>query len=143
MGSLGSTMDLDRAQQLIRELSPLAAVTVELLGAGTESAAFRVDGDWVVRFPLVPQAQGRLSIELALLSRLASQLPVAVPHPKHVAEVGGQLAFIAYRALEGEPVSDAALSALSSSARARALGQLAALLDAIHRFPVDRARAAG
>lgn len=137
-------MDLDRAQQLIRELSPLAAVTVESLGAGTESAAFRVDGEWVVRFPLVPQAQRTLSIELVLLPQLAPHLPVAVPHPEHVAEVGrGKRAFIAYRALEGEPLSDVALSALSPSARARALGELAALLDAIHRFPVDRARAAG
>jgi len=143
MGSLGSTIDLDRAQQLIRELSPFAAVTVELLGAGTESAAFRVDGEWVARFPLAPQAQRTLAIELALLPRLAPQLPVAVPHPEHVAELRGQLAFVAYRALDGEPLSDAALSALSPSARVRALGELAALLDAIHHFPVERARAAG
>jgi aminoglycoside 2''-phosphotransferase len=136
-------VDVDRAQQLIREPSPLAAATVELLGAGTESAAFRVDGEWVVRFPLVPQAQGTLSIELALLPRLTSRLPVAVPQPEHVAELDGHLAFVAYRALEGEPLSDAALGALSPSARTRALGELAALLDAIHGLPVDRARAAG
>jgi aminoglycoside 2''-phosphotransferase len=49
----------------------------------------------------------------------------------------------AYRALEGEPLSDAALGALSPSARARALDELVALLDAIHRYPVERARAAG
>jgi hypothetical protein len=72
-------MDLDRAQQLIRELSPLAAATVELLGAGTEGAAFRVDGEWVVRFPLAPQAQGTLSTELALLPQLAARLPSTTP----------------------------------------------------------------
>lgn len=72
-------MDTDRARRLIRELSPLAGDDVELLGAGTDSVAFRGDGEWVVRFPLVP----------------------------------------------------------------RAVDELAALLDAIHRFPVERARAAG
>jgi aminoglycoside phosphotransferase (APT) family kinase protein len=136
-------MDIDRARQLIRELSPLSADNVELLGAGTDSEAFRVDGEWVVRFPLVPEAQGTLSTEHALLSQLAPQLPVSVPCPEHVAERGGQVVFSAYRALAGEPLSDAALSALSPSARARALDELAALLDAIHRFPVERARAAG
>src|SRR5262245_48191535 len=114
-------MDSDRARQLIRESSPLAAGDVELLGAGTDSAAFRVDGEWVVRFPLVPDAQGTLATELALLPALAPELPVPVPRPEHVAERDGRLVFAAYRALEGEPLSDAALDRLSPAARARAL----------------------
>jgi aminoglycoside phosphotransferase (APT) family kinase protein len=111
-------MVLDRAQGLVRELSPLAAGTIELLGAGTDSAAFRVDSEWVVRFPMVPAAQRSLSIELALLPQLAPRLPVAVPRPEHVAEHGGQLAFIAYRALEGDPLSDAALSVARAAGEA-------------------------
>jgi hypothetical protein len=51
--------------------------------------------------------------------------------------------FVAYRALEGQPFSDAALNALSPPARARALDELAALLDAIHAVPVATARTAG
>jgi aminoglycoside 2''-phosphotransferase len=136
-------MAVDRARELIRALSPLAADSVELLGAGAESAAFRVDVEWVVRFPLLPAAQRTLSTELALLPQLAPRLPVAVPRVEHIGERGRELGFSAYRALEGEPLSDAALSALSPSARARALDELAALLAAIHRFPVERARAAG
>src|SRR4051794_29516184 len=114
-------MDIDRVRQLVREFSPLAAEDVELLGAGTESAAFRVDREWVVRFPLVSDAQDTVSTELALLPQLAPRLPVAVPSPEHIAERGGQLVFVAYRVLEGQPLSDAALSALSPPARARAL----------------------
>ena len=64
-------MDVARARQLIRELSPLAADDIEVLGAGTDSAAFRVDGAWVVRFPLVLDAQATLATELALLPELA------------------------------------------------------------------------
>lgn len=88
-------LDTDRARRLIRELSPLAAATVELLGAGTDSMAFRVDGEWVARFPLVPDAQRTLSTELALLPGLAPLLPVAVPSPEHIAECEGELAFVA------------------------------------------------
>jgi hypothetical protein len=65
MGCLGPTADLDQARHLIRDLSPLAAETVELLGAGTESAAFRVDGEWVVRFSPVSEAPQRRAFEHA------------------------------------------------------------------------------
>jgi aminoglycoside 2''-phosphotransferase len=135
-------LDAEGARRLVRELSPLAAGAVEPLGASTDSAAFRV-GEWVVRFPLVPEAQRTLSTELALLSALAPRLPVAVPRPEHVGSRDGELVFSAYRALEGEPLSDATLDTLAPPARARALDELAALLDAIHAFPVDRARAVG
>ena len=97
----------------------------------------------MVRFPLVPEAQRTLRTELALLPHLARDLPVAVPYPEHIAERDGRLLFSAYRALAGEPLSDAALNALAPSARTRALDELTALLDAIHRFPASVARAAG
>jgi aminoglycoside phosphotransferase (APT) family kinase protein len=47
------------------------------------------------------------------------------------------------RLLEGVPLSLAALAALSDSARARALDELAGAIDALRGFPADRARAAG
>jgi aminoglycoside phosphotransferase (APT) family kinase protein len=49
----------------------------------------------------------------------------------------------AYRLLEGVPLSLAALAALSDSARARVLDELAGTIDALRGFPADRARAAG
>lgn len=143
MRSQRSRLDAGYARRLVRELSPLAADTVEALGAGTDSAAFRVDGEWVVRFPLVPDAQRTLRTEVALLPALAPRLPVDVPCPQHIGNRGGQLVFMAYRALEGEPLSDAALDALAPAARARALDELAALLDGIRRFQIEHARAAG
>jgi aminoglycoside 2''-phosphotransferase len=136
-------IDNDRARDLIRQLSGLPAGAVELLGMGTDSAAFRVDTEWVVRFPLMPAAQRSLRTELALLPSLARQLPVAVPYPEHIAEQDGRLVFSAYRVLDGQPLSDAALSALAPSARTRALDELTDLLYAIHGFPASVARAAG
>src|SRR4051794_31618845 len=101
-------MDIDSARQLIRELSPLAADTVELLGAGAESAAVRVDREWVARFPLVPEAQETLATELAVRPAIAPELSVPVPPPEPVAVRGERLVFVVYRTLEGEPLSDAA-----------------------------------
>jgi aminoglycoside phosphotransferase (APT) family kinase protein len=136
-------IDAKRARRLIRELSELQARDVEPLGAGTDSAAFRVDSDWVARFPLARDAQRTLRRELALLPALAQSLPVAVPAPEHVAELGGQLVFCAYQLLEGEPLSDAALAALVPPHRERALDELTALLNSVHGLPLHCARAAG
>jgi aminoglycoside phosphotransferase (APT) family kinase protein len=136
-------IDPERATRLIREQSTLAAHGVELLGQGFDSAAFRVDRDWVVRFPLVPEAQNALRRELALLPELAPRLPVAVPRPEHVVHRYGRIVFSAYRLLEGEPLSDASLAALAPRARERALDEFAALLRAIESFPLQQARAAG
>ena len=77
-------MDAERARRLIRKHSPLAADVVEPLGSGTDNAALRVDGEWVVRFPLVPEARTSLATELALLPQL--ELPVPVPRVEHVGE---------------------------------------------------------
>jgi aminoglycoside phosphotransferase (APT) family kinase protein len=136
-------MDIARVRARIRELSDLPARDIEPLGAGTDSAAFRVDAEWVVRFPLVPEAEETLRRELALLPELAPRLPVAVPAPEHVGKDDGRLVFGAYRVLDGKPLSDAGLGALSPAARTHALDRLAALLEAIHRFPLERAQAAG
>jgi aminoglycoside phosphotransferase (APT) family kinase protein len=136
-------MDIDRARGLIRELSDLAAHEIDLIGAGTDSAAFRVDSEWVVRFPLVPEAQRTSRAELALVPELAPKLPVAVPCPDRVGRRDGQLVFSAYRALDGEPLSDASLIKLSPAARARALDELVSVLASIHGFPLERAQAAG
>ena len=84
MRSSDASRVIDRARRLIRDLSPLAADTVELLGAGTESEAFRVDGERVARFPLAPQAQSTLRTELALLPRLTPVLLHADIKPAHL-----------------------------------------------------------
>jgi aminoglycoside phosphotransferase (APT) family kinase protein len=136
-------IDPERASRLIREQSTFAVHDIEPLGQGFDSAAFRVDRDWVVRFPLVPRAQSALRRELALLPELARRLPVAVPRPEHVAHRDGRIVFSAYRLLEGEPLSDAALAALAPRARERTLDEFAALLRAIDHFPLRQARAAG
>jgi hypothetical protein len=61
------TLTADGARDAIRELTPVAAGTVAELGRGTDSVAFLVDGEWVFRFPVVPNAQRTLRRELALL----------------------------------------------------------------------------
>ena len=140
-------MDLvspDGARDAVRRLTPLAARTVTELGRGTDSVAYLVDGEWVVRFPMVDNARLTLRRELALLPRLGPALPLPVPAFEHVGRGDdGELLFVAYRALPGVPLTPELFATLPKNEQEAALASLAALLNALHAFPVDAARAAG
>jgi aminoglycoside phosphotransferase (APT) family kinase protein len=71
--------------------------------------------------------------EIALLPELAGRLPVAVPHFELVARNG--VVCVGYRKLAGVPAS--------ANIGERAGEDLGRFLSALHRFPVERARALG
>jgi aminoglycoside 2''-phosphotransferase len=119
------------------------ARTIAELGRGTDSVAYLVDGEWVFRFPVVPNAQKTLRRELALLPGLRGALPLAVPAVEHVGRRDGQLVFAGYRCLAGAPLTAAAFAALTPAAQEAALADVAGFLTALHAYPADAARAAG
>jgi aminoglycoside phosphotransferase (APT) family kinase protein len=136
--------DAGDVRTFIRQHTSLQADMVEPLGAGMGSVAWRVDGEWVARFPLTVDAAAGLETEVSLLPLLEDALPVPVPRFEHVVHrPGGGVMMTAHQLLEGVPLSLAALAALPDSARARVLDELAGAIDALRRFPSDRARAAG
>jgi aminoglycoside 2''-phosphotransferase len=131
------------ARAVIREQTPLAARTVAELGRGTDSVAYLVDDDWVVRFPIVAEARETLRRELALLPMLAPALPVAIPAVEHVGRRGDELAFAAYRRLPGEPLTAERFASLEAGAQEQALARVVDLLRVLHGFPVPDAVRAG
>ena len=136
--------DADAVAALVRCHAPLSADAVEPLGAGTDSVAWRVDSEWVARFPLTPNATATLEREASLAPLLASRLPVPVPSFDHVARLAdGTPVMSCYRLLDGVASSVAALAALPSDARAHAMDNLAAVLVALRGVPGDTARDAG
>jgi aminoglycoside phosphotransferase (APT) family kinase protein len=150
MGDLAAPLSLtgpgscDGVRAFVRQHTSLRAGTVETLGAGMGSVAWLVDGDWVARFPITADARAALETELPLLSLVHDALPVPVPRIEHVARSpDGEAMMTAYRLLDGLPLSLTALAALSDSARARAFDELAGVIDALRRVPLDHARAAG
>jgi aminoglycoside 2''-phosphotransferase len=133
----------ERARAAIRELTPVPAHDIAELGRGADSVAYLVDGEWVVRFPAVANAQATLRRELALLPALEGVLPLAIPVVEHVGRRDEQLVFAAYRTVPGAPLTAAGFNALPARAQDAALEDLAGFLDALHAFPVDTARQAG
>ena len=112
------------------------------MGRGADSVAYLLDGEWVVRVPVTPNAQRTLRCELALLGDLAPRLPLPIPAIAHVARRGERLLLAAYRAVRGEPLTDERLRALPAVAQHDILSSLAAFLTALHGYPVSAARRA-
>jgi macrolide phosphotransferase len=134
---------VDDARALVREQAPLAARTVVELGRGSDSVAYLVDDDWVVRLPVVAEARETLRRELALLPMLAPALPVAIPAVEHVGRRGDELAFAAYRRLPGAPLTSERFASLQANAQEQVLAGIAGLLRGLHAFPVADAVRAG
>jgi aminoglycoside 2''-phosphotransferase len=136
-------LTVEHARDAIRELTAVPADTVVELGRGTDSVAFLVDGEWVFRFPVVPNAQRTLRRELGLLPGLGRALPLAVPAVEHIGRRDGQLVLAGYRCLPGVPLSAAVFAGLTPDAQEAALAEIAGFLTALHAYPVAAARAAG
>jgi aminoglycoside phosphotransferase (APT) family kinase protein len=134
----------DGVRAFVRQHTSLQVGTVEAPGAGMGSVAWLIDGDWVARFPITADARAALATELALLSLLHDVLPVPVPRVEHVVrDPDGQATMTAYRLLDGVPLSLPALAGLSDGARVRAFDELADMIDALRRVPLQHAEAAG
>jgi aminoglycoside 2''-phosphotransferase len=127
----------------IKQLTALPDGELVELGRGADSAAYLLDGEWVLRFPVTANARRTLRRELALLEDLAPALPLPIPAFAHVGRRDGQLLFVGYRVIRGQPLTHERLSALPAVAQEDILSSLAAFLKALHAYPVSAARRAG
>src|SRR5690606_1942889 len=75
------------AEQLIRNQFPsIPCTTITPLGEGYDSVAFRVDKEWVFRFPKHTEVASQLQSETQLLQHLAAEAPIAIPSPQFFGE---------------------------------------------------------
>jgi aminoglycoside phosphotransferase (APT) family kinase protein len=107
----------------------LASGAVELLSEGWDYAVFLVGGTWVFRFPRRAVVVPGTERELAVLPRLASRMPVAVPVPTHVGRPSDLFPWPFYgaRRIPGDEAVG-----LDDGARTRLARPLARALRALH-----------
>ena len=131
------TVDPALARRLIREQAPeLAVERVELLGEGWDNIVYRVDRDFVFRFPRRQMGADLLETECAVLPRIAGDLPLPVPELTHVGRPTDAFPwpFAGYRYLPGRTACRARLSEEQRCALAKPLG---AFLATLHALPAD------
>lgn len=136
---------LDAVAAAIAEACPDAApvAPLRLLGEGFFSVALATASGVVFRLATSPDVYARYEKEWRLLPWLAQrELPVAIPSPRWLLPPGDAFPFggIGYPMLPGRPLSE---ELLAHGDRAALAEQIAAFNLAVHRLPVDEARALG
>lgn len=107
---------------------------VRRLGAGTDNAAYEVNGELVVRFNRSADGPQAVTREARLLATVAEISPLAVPQPAFTVPEQGALA---YRKLPGRPALELA-EPWRVDHRERIGAALGDLLAALHAAPPDR-----
>jgi aminoglycoside phosphotransferase (APT) family kinase protein len=95
-------------RRLVEELfAELEVRSFEPVGEGWDCFTYEVNGEWIVQFPRLPGAEATTRKQIALLPKLAPELPAAVPVPELVSR---EPLCMGYRKIAGEPLDvDAAL----------------------------------
>ena len=132
-------MSFEWYTQAIRRNFPcLNLRTIVLAGEGFDSQAFIVNGDYVFKFPKHQDSVRNIGVEVALLPKLQDHLSVAVPRFEFVADKG-ELPFVGYRRIEGVPLDAKSLWDLGEGLRNRLIGEIAAHMQQMQKFPVSEA----
>jgi aminoglycoside phosphotransferase (APT) family kinase protein len=136
-------IDTALAARLIAAQFPhLQGRAVEPFGVGWDNAAFLVDGRIVFRFPRRRDWAGLIAREVAVLPRIAAQVPLAVPAPSFVGAPSGEYPYLfaGYERIAGET---ACSLPLSDEARGALAAPLARFLRALHAVPSEPLVAVG
>ena len=138
-------MSEERIRAEIERAVPEVGVReILVLGAGVDSEAYLVNGEWVFRFPKREEVARALRREVKLLPKLAGRLPVATPEFGYIRRrADSGLLFAGYRFIPGEPLTPELFASLAAGDQEGLLATLANFLRAVHSFPVAEAIACG
>lgn len=125
------------AERLIRAQFPqLEFASLRLLAEGWDNAVYALDETWAFRFPQRSIAVPGVEREMAMLPRLAPQLPLPIPVPAFVGTADDEYPwpFFGARLIPGREIADAALTDGDLKNVARPLGEFLRVLHSPRLF---------
>lgn len=129
-------LTIDAAALLIALQFPaLIPVRIEMLGAGWDNVAYRVNEEYVFRFPRRKMGADLIANEVRALPNLAHSVHLPIPVPEHIGDPHGDYPypFAGYRLIPG---TTACRVDWTDEARAENAAALARFLSALHSIPV-------
>ena len=98
-------LEANLAKLLIESQFPqLSPVSLEFIGEGWDNVAYRVNQDYLFRFPRRQMGADLVDVEWHLLHELAQGLPIAIPKPLFYGKPDVQFKwpFLGYNFLDGK-----------------------------------------
>ena len=126
----------EQGQRLIEEQFPeLSPATVVHFSRGWDNVAFRVNDEWVFRFPRRQLGADCMANEINVLPKIATSLPLPIPNPEFIGQPtpGYRWPFSGYRLLAGHTACSANLT---DEQRAATAAPLARFLRHLHSLPL-------
>ncbi|MBT7915125.1 aminoglycoside phosphotransferase family protein [Candidatus Bathyarchaeota archaeon] len=119
---------------LARDLSELTVERVEFEGQGWNHRVYRVNRDFIFKFPKDKDAESDLAAEIRILAQISSALNIPVPQYMFVVEDSASYEYLygGHRAIEGIPLTRDVLLSLQPHSRHEIAEQLAIFLSTLH-----------
>lgn len=136
-------LEPDLAKLLIESQFPqLKPASLQFIGEGWDNCAYRVNDDYLFRFPRRQMGADLVDVEWNLLHVLEQRLPLPIPKPLFYGKPSEQFKwpFLGYYFLEGKSACGAGLT---MHERMRFAQPLAHFLKVLHAIDQDQARALG
>lgn len=117
--------------------------SLEYMGEGWESVAYRVNGDYIFRFPKRAYTGKCLQLEIRLLPELAPKLNVAIPNFEFISTTPGSYfpyPFVGYKLLEGYSNEEWQDDIFEAEWWRPAVREF---IHSLHAFPLESARELG
>ncbi|WP_462408591.1 phosphotransferase [Neobacillus sp. Marseille-QA0830] len=128
---------INRATSIIQKQFPqLQPVRVTNLGEGFDNSVFRVNNQYVFRFPRREIAANLMRTECRILPSIAPKMPIPIPNPLFLGMAEGDYPwpFAGYALLRGKTPT-----ALTEEQRIQSAKPLALFLKKLHGFPLKKA----
>lgn len=132
-------LEPDLAKLLIESQFPqLKPVSLEFIGQGWDNVAYRVNQDYLFRFPRRQMGADLIDVEWNMLHALVQRLPIPIPKPLFYGKPDVQFKwpFLGYNFLDGKSACGAGLTMQERMSFAQ---PLAHFLKALHAIDQDEA----
>jgi aminoglycoside 2''-phosphotransferase len=131
---------MEKIKNIIENAFPSLKVTaIESIGKGWNSAAYRINREYVFRFPRHADASEMIQREICLLPKIESRLNLSVPHIGFIGKPTKEFDkyFVGYKEIRGVELNGESFDKLSDNSKDNLTQALVEFLSILHKTRLE------
>lgn len=118
---------------------------VSFIGEGWDSCVYRINQEYIFRFPKYEKVSENLKKEICLLPKLKNHLNISIPNFEFVGKKSKVFDkyFVGYKAMLGVPLTRNVFDQLSDYVKEEIAKQIAHFLETMHSIPPEEVKECG